>query len=138
MKPHTKKIWQKNTKNAFLAVNWAYIGQSDNHIGWAKSMPFASIDPTQPRTNSWNFGENCSAFGGGWKTQFFWVGHFDFLLHSYLNQSQINEYQGWNKILMITLISNKKLGDYRIMRNTVKWQEFRISFRWTHLFKLVH
>ena len=34
-------------------------------------MPFASIDPTHPRTNSWNFGENCSAFGGGWKTQFF-------------------------------------------------------------------
>ena len=25
-----------------------------------------------------NFGENCSAFGSGWKTQFFWVGHFKF------------------------------------------------------------
>jgi hypothetical protein len=43
---------------AFLAVNWAYVGQPDDHIGWAKSMPFASIDPTYPRTNSWNFGEN--------------------------------------------------------------------------------
>ena len=29
------------------------------------------------------------------------------------------EYQGWDKILMITLISNKKLGGYKIMRNTV-------------------
>jgi hypothetical protein len=29
------------------------------------------------------------------------------------------EYQGWDKILMITLISSKKLGVYEIMRNTV-------------------
>ena len=41
-------------------------------------MPFASINPTNPRTNLWNFGDNCSAFGGSWKTQFFWVGHFEF------------------------------------------------------------
>ena len=25
----------KNTKNAFLALFWAYFGQPDNHIGWA-------------------------------------------------------------------------------------------------------
>ena len=67
----------KNTKNAFLAVNWAYIGQPDDHIGWAKLMSFASIDPTHLKTNLWNFGKNCSAFRGGWKTQFFWVGHFE-------------------------------------------------------------
>ena len=29
------------------------------------------------------------------------------------------EYQGWDKILMITLISGKKIGVYKIMRNTV-------------------
>ena len=29
-------------------------------------------------TNLWNFGNNCSTFGGSWKTQFFWVGHFKF------------------------------------------------------------
>ena len=28
-------------------------------------------------------------------------------------------YQGWDEILMITLISSKKLGVYKIMRNTV-------------------
>ena len=39
-------------------------------------MPFTSINPTNPRTNLWNFGKNCSAFRGGWKTQFFWVCHF--------------------------------------------------------------
>ena len=52
----------------FFAENWAYVGQPDNHIGWAKWMPFTLIDPTYPRTNLWNFEENCSAFGGGWKT----------------------------------------------------------------------
>ena len=34
-----------------------------------------------------------------------------FLPHSYLNRSQINGYQGFFKILMITLISSKKLGN---------------------------
>ena len=62
----------------FLALFGAYVGQPDGHIGWVTLMPFASINPTNPRTNLWNFGENCSAFGGGWKTQFFWVGHFEF------------------------------------------------------------
>ena len=61
----------------FLAIKRLFSGQPDNHIGWASSMPFASINPTNPRTNPWNFGGNCSAFGGGWKTQFFWVGHFE-------------------------------------------------------------
>ena len=72
-----KNLTAKNTKNAFFAVYWAYVGQPDNHIGWA------SIDPTHPRTNWWNIGKNCSAFGGHWNTQFFQDGHFDFLLHSY-------------------------------------------------------
>ena len=45
----------KNTKNAFFACFWAYVGQSHNHIGWATSMPFASINPTNSRTNPWNF-----------------------------------------------------------------------------------
>ena len=47
---------------------------------------------------------------------FFW---FFFLLQSYLNKSQINGYQGWDEILMITLISSKNIGVYKIMRNTV-------------------
>jgi hypothetical protein len=32
---------------------------------------------------------------------------------------KINGYQGWDEILMITLISSKKLGGYKDMRNTV-------------------
>ena len=30
----------------FLLLFWAYIGQPDNHIAWATSMPLASIYPT--------------------------------------------------------------------------------------------
>ena len=30
-------------------------------------------------------------------------------------------YQGWDEILVITLISSEKLGGYNIMRNTVTW-----------------
>ena len=95
-------------------------------------MPFASINPTNPRTNLWNFGDNCSAFGGIWKTQFFFesaILNFFFkkkknlLLHSYSNSSQINGYQEWDEILMITLISSKNIGVYKIMRNTA-WQVF--------------
>ena len=44
-----------------------------------------------------------------------------FLLHSYLNKSQINGYQEWDEILMITLISSEKLGVYKLMRNTVEF-----------------
>ena len=29
----------KNSKNGFLALFWAYIGQPDDHIGWATLMP---------------------------------------------------------------------------------------------------
>ena len=32
-------------------------------------------------------------------------------------------YQGWDKILMVTLISSKKLGGYKIVRHTVYEEE---------------
>ena len=34
-------------------------------------MPFPSFNPTNPRTNPWNFGGNCSAFGRVEKLSFF-------------------------------------------------------------------
>ena len=60
----------------FLSTNlyghfWAYVGEPHGHIGYATSMPFASINPTNPRTNPWNFGGNCSAFGEVEKLSFF-------------------------------------------------------------------
>ena len=51
---------QKQAKNAFLVFLgcfWAFVGQPHNYIGWARPMPFASINSTNPRTNPWNFHE---------------------------------------------------------------------------------
>ena len=55
----------------FFACFGAYVGQSHRHIGWAKSMPFASFNPTNRRTNPWNFGGICSAFDEVEKLSFF-------------------------------------------------------------------
>ena len=44
-------------ENAFFACFSAYVGQPHSNIGWAKSMPFASINPTNPRTHPAQFGK---------------------------------------------------------------------------------
>ena len=65
----------------FLSCFWAYVGQRHDHISWATPMPFASINPTNPRTNPWNFHEKILRIGrpGKWGFYpFFWVGHFEF------------------------------------------------------------
>ena len=38
-------------KSSILAFFWAYVGQPDDHKGWVKSKPFATIYFTHPRTN---------------------------------------------------------------------------------------
>ena len=43
------------TRAAFLGCFCPYVRQPHDHIGWATSMPFASINFTNPRTNPWNF-----------------------------------------------------------------------------------
>ena len=51
---------QKQGKNAFFVFLdhfWAYVGQPHGHIGWAASMPFSSINYTNPRSNPLNFCE---------------------------------------------------------------------------------
>jgi hypothetical protein len=59
-----------------------------------------------------------------WKSQFFWVGYFEFkkkkiLLLPNIDQSQFMWYQGWKEIFEITLSSSKKLRMCNNMRNTV-------------------
>ena len=71
----------KNTKNAFFACFWAYVGQSLNHIGWTTSMPFTSINPTNPRTNPWNFWKKILRIGGIEKLSFL-SQPFDFFFKS--------------------------------------------------------
>ena len=46
----------KNHKKWIFSL-LAYVRQLHGHIHWATSMPFASINPTNPRTNLWNFHE---------------------------------------------------------------------------------
>ena len=56
----------KHAKNGFfvfLGCFWPYAGQPNRHIGWATWMPFTSINPTDPRTNLWNFSENVLRIG---------------------------------------------------------------------------
>ena len=47
------------------------VGQPHSHIGWDKSMPFASINPTNPRTNPWNFHKKILRIGDFEKCTFF-------------------------------------------------------------------
>ena len=47
----------KNVFFVFLGPFRAYVGQPQGHIGWAKSMGFASFNPTNPKTNPWIFWE---------------------------------------------------------------------------------
>ena len=47
----------KNTKDAFLPLKWHFVGQRDNHIGWAISLAYTWVSSTYPRAISWNFGE---------------------------------------------------------------------------------
>ena len=62
----------ENPKNAFLPVfELTYVGQSYDHISWAISMPFASINPKNPRTNPWNFWKKILRIGGFEKLSFF-------------------------------------------------------------------
>ena len=106
----------KRAKTAFfvfLAFVWAYVRQPDSHIGWVTLMPFISINSTNLRTNLLNFGDNCLAFSGVEKLFFFWVGHSNLFC---LIPIQINS------IFMITMISRKIRGGYRIMRHTVLFE----------------
>ena len=85
-------------------------------------MALASINPTYPRTDLWNFREKILRIGDFEKQPFWKIGHFEFfsskknfffLLDSYENQSKFVWYNGWVKILMFSLVSRKFLA----MRN---------------------
>jgi hypothetical protein len=117
---HKLKKSQKCIFNVFRLFG-TYVRQSHNYIGWAKSMSFTSINSTNPRTNPWNFGNNCSAFSSSWKTQFFWVAHFGFFFA--LSQSKlVNIYRIARIFQNFDDYSDfqKNQGVYRNMRHTVQ------------------
>ena len=65
-----RRKWLPKT-GAFLACLRAYVGQPHGNIGWATSMPFTSINPTNPRTNQWIFWKKILRIGGDGKWPFF-------------------------------------------------------------------
>jgi hypothetical protein len=110
------EVSSKTGKNAFfvfLGCFCAYVGQPHNHIGWATSMSFASINPTNPWTNPRNF-HNFYWELGILKNSFFFElailkifcqnFFFLFLLNLHENQSKLHGYQGYKKILMLFLV----------------------------------
>ena len=66
----SSKTAQKH-KKGFFACFIAYVGQPHSHMGRATSMPFTSINSTNPRTNPWNFHEKILRIGGAEKWGFF-------------------------------------------------------------------
>ena len=64
----------KQAKNAFLVFLgcfWAFVRQPHNYIGWARPMPFTSINSTNSRTNPWNVHENILRIKGVENLRFF-------------------------------------------------------------------
>ena len=75
------RLSNKRGKNAFLvffALNWPFVGQPDNHIGWATSLAYTWVSSTYPRTISWNFGEKMFRIGGFEKLTFFETTKFQY------------------------------------------------------------
>ena len=77
---HKLKNRQKMRFFVFLGCFCPYVRQPHRHIGWVPSMPSASFNPTNPRTNPWNFWKKILRIGGIENYFFFWVSHFCFIL----------------------------------------------------------
>ena len=92
-----------NSQNFFVKISWIilhffacfcpYVGQSHNHIGWDKSMLFASINPSNPRTDPWDFHKKILRIGDFEKCTFFESAILNFssqyFFFAYENQSNL-------------------------------------------------
>jgi len=72
-------ISSKTDKKCVFCVFRLFVGQPHDHISWDISMPFASINSTNPRTNPWNFHEKILRIGGAGKWGFFEAAILNFL-----------------------------------------------------------
>ena len=102
----------KNSFFVFLGHFWAYVGQPHGHKGWATSMPFASINSTNPRTNPIHFHKKILTFGDFEKHCFFELAILIFFWFCFIPMKTIKSkflvYQESVKTLMITLVSSQK------------------------------
>ena len=110
---------QKQPKYAFYVLFrcfWAFVWQPHGRICWATSMPFASFNPTNPRTNLRNFREKILRIGDFEKWVFFESAILNFffkIFFSHENQPKFICWNGWVEIFMFSLVSRKFLA----MRN---------------------
>ena len=113
--------------NAFFACFRPYVRQPDDHIGWATSMPFASINSTDPRTNPAQFREKILRIDGFEKRSFFESAVLEiFFAKSHEKQSKVLGEQGWVEIFMFTLVSSPWGLGPTLMHRTVIWIEFKV------------
>ena len=134
MKQKIKKKIIKKKVCLFLSCFWAYVGQPHDHIGWSTPMPFASINPTNPRTNPWNFHEKILRIGGAGKWGFypfflsrpFWIFFFKkekkkFLLH--LNEKTNGFHMRYHLFLQYGWFLQNLVKDFipTNMHTTVTW-----------------
>ena len=104
-----------------------------SHIDWAKSMPFASIDPTHPRTNLWKSGENC--WDGVWLKNSVFLTDFQQEARLRINQTPVGNWWRWKPETNRNVVFLKekytlfdKVEVYKIMRNTVPTYFFYLVF----------
>ena len=82
------------TKNAFFGCFWAFVGQPHGHIHWATSMPFASFNPTNPRTHLRNFREIFLSFGDFENLSFFESAIFFLFIHMKISRNLYGRMDG--------------------------------------------
>ena len=121
----------KNTKNVFFACFWAFVGQPHSHIGWAKSMPFTSINSTNPMTSPYNFHKKILRIGNFKKHCFFELAIFELMSDSVnefyypmdrsmkFSQKNIENWQFWK---MAFFLSRPSSSLWNLVSNYVlKW-----------------
>ena len=133
---------QKQAKNVFFVFSgffWAYVGQPHDHIGWATTMPFTSINPTNPRTNPWKFHEKILRIGGAGKWGFlsrpFWISLFQKKITFCFILMKTSSPFIWGIIYFCTMDSFFRISEKtssELMNTTVFQPYYTLLNRWAY------
>ena len=108
-------------------------------------MPFTSINFIDPRTNLWNFSQKNFKNWRFWKSQFFWIGHFEFFFFKKKMKISPNLYDrmdgskfwcfpwfpknSWLCIILRYTVYNKILSKMHFLLIKSRWRVISISIR---------
>ena len=111
----------QNAFFVFFACFRPYIGQPDNHIGWATLMSFTSIIPTDYRTNPTQYHEKNLRIDGFAKRSFFESAILEFFLLNPIKSSQrfLGSKDGSKILCLCTLFSSPRGLGPTLMHRTV-------------------